>query len=213
MDRILKDQPGLLDVADSAGRTALHVAIARKHVAVVQFLLKHGAGYRIKDGLGRTAIALAAESGSAELATRFLLNISDVDPTETVAQGDADTLRLLLLGDPGEVFGSGGAAVAAAVEHRRFELIKLMLAVSPEADSSYSVKQTVADQFWQAAQNGQTSLLADYVKSGGDFKFAGEIWDALPMSRAGGKTRTAPKSRNRMESTHSRAAQSAATSH
>jgi ankyrin repeat protein len=191
LDRILQDQPGLLNATDSAGQTALHAAIVRKHVPVVESLLHHGADYRIKDGLGRTAIALAVQSGSEELATRFLLNIPDVDLPEAVQQGDADTVRLVLLGDPSEVFGrphydrdNAYGAVVAAIEHRRFEILKLLLAGLPDSEDSKSLKDAVTSRLCTAAWKGQTDLLRDYITAGNDINVNDEIWSGTPLHQA-----------------------------
>jgi ankyrin repeat protein len=188
VDRVLKDRPGLLNATDSAGQTALHAAIARKHVPIVESLLKHGADYRLKDAQGRTALALAAQSGSEELATCFLLNIPDVDLPQAVAQGDADLVRLLRLGDPADVFRfksffdlgvSDYDTVAAAFEHRRFEILKLLLPGPASRDCD-----PLAVPLCQAAWEGQTDLLREYIKAGNDVNIIGSWSGSTPLQSA-----------------------------
>ncbi len=181
----------------------------------MQLLLQHGADYRIKDAQGRTALALAAESGSEDLAVRFLLNIPEINLPEAAAQGDMDAVRLLILGDPGEIFRRAAegqpdnvsTAVAAAIQHRRFNILKLLLAGPPRSEglqetvatqafqaSDYrlvmmtqgNLKETVATQFFEAARNGQTDLLADYISSGNNVTFAAKTWTGEPLFEAAG---------------------------
>lgn len=191
LDRGLQDNPGLLNATDSAGQTALHLAIARKQIAAMELLLKRGADYRIKDGQGRSAMALAVESGSETLAERFLLNIPDVDLPEAVRQGDVDVVRLVLLGDPWVIYGRlqydndiiYNMAVAA-IEHRRFEFIKLILASRPESERTKSFKGTVTSRLCTAAWKGETGLLRDYIAAGNDINLVDETWSGSPLHQA-----------------------------
>jgi ankyrin repeat protein len=193
VDRVLKDQPGLLSAADSTGQTALHAAISRKQVAVMESLLKHGADYRLKDAQGRTALALAAQSGSEELATRFLLNIPDVDLPEAVAQGDADYVRLVLLGDPAQIFPDRAiyreyettyTILATAFDHRRFEILKLLLAKAPKLEGRDAPKNMVAMRLCEAVWQGQTDVLADHIAAGNDVNVAEEYSSVTPLHSA-----------------------------
>jgi ankyrin repeat protein len=51
----------VLDAADNRGRTALMIAAALGHAAVVAHLLQHGADRARKDKDGKTALDLAAD--------------------------------------------------------------------------------------------------------------------------------------------------------
>ena len=191
LDRGLQDNPGLLNATDSAGQTALHLAIARKQIAAMELLLKRGADYRIKDGQGRSAMALAVESGSETLAERFLLNIPDVDLPEAVRQGDVDVVRLVLLGDPWEIYGRLQydndivyCMAVAAIEHRRFEFIKLMLASRPESERTKSFNGTVTSRICTAAWKGEVDLLRDYIAAGNDINLVDETWSGSPLHQA-----------------------------
>ena len=192
VDRVLQDRPGLLNAPDPTGQTALQVAIVRKHVPVVESLLKHGADFRIKDNLGRTAITLAARSGSEELATRFLLNIPEIDLPEAVAQGDADTVRLVLLGNRSEVFGNPYRATRQRLGRRGQCGDRASPLRDPEASAGRPAQvggYEIAEQHGgiaavQAAWNGQADLLADYIKAGNDVNVVDETWWGTPLHQA-----------------------------
>lgn len=174
VQQILEKQPGLLNAADAAGRTPLHAAIAKKDVAVVETLLKHGADFHAKDAQGKTPVARAVESGSHKLALRFLLNIPDVDLTETVKRGDIDLVRLVLLGDPAEILGRPHydrseiyGAIVAALEHPQYGILKLLLTDQPDNPSNAKeLKEIVTSRLCTAAWQGQTDLLLDYIRAG-----------------------------------------------
>lgn len=61
-----------VDAQDEGGRTALHSAILRGHIKVVELLLKHKADVRIKDKEGRQALHFASIQGN-EAVLKMLL--------------------------------------------------------------------------------------------------------------------------------------------
>jgi ankyrin repeat protein len=61
-----------LDFTDPVGTTALHIAVARKDVAVARFLLKHDADVFMADNNGMTALHVSVAQGSVDLAEMIL---------------------------------------------------------------------------------------------------------------------------------------------
>ena len=68
-----------VDARDADGRTALHLAVAGKHSAAMIALLEAGADPRRADRAGKTPMRQAAQCGSEDLATDFLLASGDLD--------------------------------------------------------------------------------------------------------------------------------------
>ncbi len=62
-----------LDYSDPVGTTALHIAVARKDLAVASFLLKHDADVFMADNNGMTALHVAVAQGSVDLAEMILM--------------------------------------------------------------------------------------------------------------------------------------------
>ncbi len=191
VNRLVKEQPRLLNAADSSGRFALHAAIARKHLAVMESLLKQSADCRVKDAQGRTAMGLAAQSGSEELAVRMLLNLPDIDLVEAARSGDVDAVALVLAGDHDRIdgrsvnsrwyvpseFGRPEPPLSEAIAAGQPRVVQLLLAAGARADWS-------AYRITHAAWLGQINVLRGYVQGGGDVNIITDAWYGTPLFQA-----------------------------
>ncbi len=182
--RLAAERPWLLNAPNSTGRTPLQAAIAGKHVTVMEFLLQRGADCRVRDPEERTAMALAAQSGSEELATRMLLNIPDIDLNQAVRSGDEDAVALVIAGDRGRIgpslpslnaLLSEPAPLAEAMAANRPRIVRLLMAAGARAEA-YSVVH--------AAELGQIDVLRAYVESGGDVNIVADSYYGTPLHRA-----------------------------
>ncbi len=191
VNRLVKEQPRLLNTVDSSGRFALHAAIEGKHLAVMESLLKQGADYRTKDARGRTAMGLAAQSGSEELAVRMLLNLPDIDLVEAAKRGDMDAVALVLAGDHDRIdgrsvnsrwyvpseFGRPEPPLAEAIAAGQPRVVQLLLAAGARADWA-------AYRITHAAWLGQIDVLRGYVQGGGDVNIIADAWYGTPLFQA-----------------------------
>ena len=59
---------------EKTGTTALHYAAANGHEEIVVFLIQHGSGYNVQNGLGETALIKAAQNGHSNV-TKVLLEM------------------------------------------------------------------------------------------------------------------------------------------
>ena len=57
--RILQNNPELIDQQDIEGKTALHIAMRKRHMNILNMLLDFGAKENIKDYSGRTILEYA----------------------------------------------------------------------------------------------------------------------------------------------------------
>ena len=73
-----------VDLANSAGQTALMVAVNAGHIAAVTFLLDHsGARPDLLDCAGHSALQCAFERGSSAIATKLVKALSNPPPKVT----------------------------------------------------------------------------------------------------------------------------------
>lgn len=62
---------------DSEGRTALHMAVDRNNLEIVEFLIKHGANLNIQDHEGSTPLHYAALCEHKEMCATLLSHGAD----------------------------------------------------------------------------------------------------------------------------------------
>lgn len=72
---ILKD---IIDLKDSKGRTALHIAAKSNQVSIVRSLLTNGADHQIKDSKGRTPLMVAPRRKCSNISYQVLMNAESV---------------------------------------------------------------------------------------------------------------------------------------
>ncbi len=191
VNQLLNQRPSLLNAPDAAGRTPLHAAVARKHVAVMASLLQHGADCRSKDAQGRTAMALAARSGSEELAERMLLLIPDIDLVQAAKSGDVDAVALVIAGDRDRInlappllwsYSPEAVPLPMAIANNQPHVVQLLMAAGARSDSALY-------RIGNAAASGQIDVLRAYVQAGGDVNVVMDAWYGAPLHRAAGAGR------------------------
>ena len=69
---LLKEEPGILDVADNKQRTALIWASIQGHTDVVKFLIDQGADVNVETSNGETALLLASKNDHDEVVSLLL---------------------------------------------------------------------------------------------------------------------------------------------
>jgi Ankyrin repeats (3 copies) len=109
-----------VNAPDTTGRTALHMAAANGHAAVVELLLANGANTEHANTAGNTALHWACVGGSVEVAKMLLkhgANASALNNADRTPLDDAlDNAGILaLFKQHGQALEEGGAPVAADV--------------------------------------------------------------------------------------------------
>jgi len=77
--QLLAENPDQVNNATQEGRTALHIAVYRGQVNMVELLLAHKADLRAKDNYGRTPLHEAIVSGSKDVVGLLLARKADVN--------------------------------------------------------------------------------------------------------------------------------------
>ncbi|MGJ4802815.1 ankyrin repeat domain-containing protein [Luteimonas sp. SDU82] len=154
-----------VDARDRDQRTALHVAAAQGHAAIVAALLDAGADAQARDGAGATPLLEAARGGS--LSAFEALLAAKADPAAVDAQGRnalvlaclADTPssalvgRLLELGlDPRATGHDGRRAAAIAAEAGRWRLVAML-------DPDYALPASVRPDSGEAVPEQRAPML------------------------------------------------------
>ena len=83
-----------MDEQDKKGNTPLHIAIAKKNITMVQFLIQNGAKLNIKNQEKKTALELAAEDRKI---LEEVLDMKEVDVDETASKGGLTLLYKSLI--------------------------------------------------------------------------------------------------------------------
>jgi ankyrin repeat protein len=146
VERLVGQDPGLLDAKDGAGWTPLMNASMEGHVGVVQWLLDKGAAINERAELRQTAVWLACYYGRLDV-TRLLVE-RGADPT-----GAGYT-------------GSTPLMMASARGH--LEVVRFLLAL-PSAKISIKHRDISGQTaLWCACQTGRGGVVRALLESGAD---------------------------------------------
>ena len=128
-----------VNMADAAGRTALHEAATAGHAAIGRALLDAGADHGARDAEGRTPLLDATRAGALPVLERLLAAGADATAVDAAGAGalhhacmaevsSADLIqRLLALGlDPAQTDGAGQSAIDLANGNGRGRLLALL---------------------------------------------------------------------------------------
>lgn len=176
------------------GQTALMWAVAERHAHVVSTLIAAGADVQVRSDSGFTPLLFAAQQGD-EASARLLLD-AGVDIDETGGDGSAALLVATESGHAGMVqflvdaganidaVSAGRAALHAAVQHQRPDIVALLLDLGAEpnvllreqlprfaGDLSVTTgpgSMVGATPFWLAAKFTDVGLMRLLVDRGAD---------------------------------------------
>ena len=183
MARLLTARGELLNAKSGRGDTALHAAVSAKQASAMVMLLKRGAKYRIPNAADKTAMRLAADSGSQELAARFLLWIPDVRLADAAERGDVDAFALRVAGDPDCVrrhrHYAWRAPWEAAAKHGRAKMLAVLRAAGAGPPADYS------SALHRAAAKGTLADVRRLIQAGAAVNLVGE-WVNSPLAAAAG---------------------------
>jgi ankyrin repeat protein len=143
------------------GATALHWAVYRDEVAMVERLLKAGARTHVANSFGATPLSLAAENGSATIVQRLLEAGADANER----MGNSDTVLMM------------------AARTGNVATMKLLLDRGADVNAAENARGTTA-LMWAAAQRhpAAVQLLVDY---GADVSaVSNPAWQERPVSYA-----------------------------
>ncbi|ETW09344.1 hypothetical protein H310_01716 [Aphanomyces invadans] len=79
-----------LNVVDSLGRTALHVAVEKEQMNAIELLLSAGAAVDVVDHEGRTPMSIAVEMNASNALSLFRRHIFTASPLQTEALATSD---------------------------------------------------------------------------------------------------------------------------
>ncbi len=79
--------PDLLNTVDSSGDSALHIAVLKKNLPIVQFLIENGADVNIQNKLGKTALHHAGEQNAVDIAKLIIAHGGRLDIYDSYNNG------------------------------------------------------------------------------------------------------------------------------
>ncbi|MCX6906758.1 MAG: ankyrin repeat domain-containing protein [Verrucomicrobia bacterium] len=121
--QLLAENPDQINSTTQEGRTALHIAVYRGQLNMVELLLAHKADIGAKDSYGRTPLHEAIVSGSKEVVGMLLAHKANVNAKDK----------------------EGGTPVHWAVGRGNTALVKLLLAYKPDLNARDNKGRTALD--------------------------------------------------------------------
>ncbi|MEW6360368.1 MAG: ankyrin repeat domain-containing protein [Planctomycetota bacterium] len=113
MVEFLLQKGATIDSPDHDGRTLLHRAVERGHVAPAKFLIERGADINARDRHEKTPLHLAASEGQAEMVSLLLSMQADANPKDSRRSTPLHHAALLGLADVADILVVRGADVNA----------------------------------------------------------------------------------------------------
>lgn len=181
------------------GATALLVAAERGHVAVVEFLLDHGADIKIRDtATGSTALWFAAQNGHANVVELLLYEGADVEARDkannvtalwAASERGHTKAAGLLLNNGAEANTKRPeddiSALYLASQNGHLEVVKLLLNKGAMADTKRSNDGVTA--LFIASENGHAKIVKQLSDKGADINVKVTIdnveWTPLKAAR------------------------------
>ncbi|KAK4141642.1 ankyrin repeat-containing domain protein [Dichotomopilus funicola] len=145
-----------VNVANRQGATALHAAVIRGHLGVVDILLRAGANPDLADEVGDTPLHEAARRGHHQITERLvkgsehsgavaslnLFNTFGITPLHrAVLNGWSWTVRVLLEAgaDPNLVDGDGDTALEAAIASGTYNVVEVLLQLNETNETAEAI--------------------------------------------------------------------------
>ena len=177
---LVEERGTLLNVLDSHGRSAAHVAAAHGHVECLAYLYSAGLPIDEADAQGKTPLRLAADADHVD-AVRLLLEVdADLDASvpatlEALLDGGGDGVHVMQW--LGRIDDCGQAAMHAAGLGRHDAVVKIIDDVFPDAIRARD-SATGGTLLHMAALSGNADLCADLLARGVDRDVRDSVSDA-----------------------------------
>ena len=189
-----------VNIADDKGYTALHSAVDKGHVDVVQVLIDAGADIDAKNNMGRSPLFWAWKRGKLDIVKVLVKAGADVCVTDnkgdtclslTAANGRTETVRYLVglpEVDVNIADEKDFTALHSAVDEGHVDVVQVLIAAGADIEAKDEMGRT---PLHVASENGNMAIVKMLVKAGADVRVAQNEGDTyIDIASAKGHTDT-----------------------